>query len=163
MKGVINIKWFRKCSITIGREQESLLGSLYSVQDKQTLIFQTQAFLNSQSSKRRKYKNGYLRSMHIFTPARLLKILSPLASVNAIITWEETFQKCPPSSRHRAEQANFRTIKTLVSRFCQCRVLKTSFQFLKPHEQHAVHSFQSSLFLIKQFQNVPIYLRSIHC
>ena len=69
-----------------------------------------------------------------------------LASINAIITWEGTFQKCLPSSRHRPEQANCQTTRTLISRFCQCQILKTSFQFSKPHERHAVHNFQCSLF-----------------
>ena len=74
------------------------------------------------------------------------KWLSWLASINAIITWEETFQKCLPSSRHHAEQVNFWTNRTLISRFCQCRILKTSFQFAKPHEWHTVHNLQCSLF-----------------
>ena len=74
------------------------------------------------------------------------KWLSWLASINAIMIWAGTFQKSLPSSRHRVEQANFRTTRTLISRFCQCRLVKTLFQFSKPHERHAVHNFQSSLF-----------------
>ena len=74
------------------------------------------------------------------------KWLSWLANINAIITWEENFQKCLPSSRHHAE---FRTTRTLISRFYQCRILKTSLQFSKPDERHAVHNFQCSLFCSK--------------
>ena len=69
-----------------------------------------------------------------------------LASKNTIITWEETFQIYLLSSRHRAEKVNCQTTRTLISRFCQCWILKTSFQFSKSHERHAVHNFQCSLF-----------------
>ena len=55
------------------------------------------------------------------------KWLSWLTIINAIITWEETFQKCLSSSRHRTEQANFQTTRTLISRFCQCQI-HSSFQ-----------------------------------
>ena len=97
--------------------------------------------------------------MHIFTAARLLKWLSWLASINAIITWEKTFQKCLPWSRHHAEQVNFRTTRTLISRFCQCRILKTSFQFSKPHEWYTVHNLKCSLFC-SRFQ-IPVCHKAI--
>ena len=110
--------------------------------DKPSFFKHKPFWILSQVSKKKRYMADYIACTFSHQPG----CWKWLASINAIINWEETFQKCLPSSRHRTEQANFRTNRTLISRFWQCWILKTLFHFSKPHEWHAVHNFQCSLF-----------------